>query len=383
MSLRKKISQILPEINKIDDNKNYRGKTLNNYRFNIITNKIKNKSIASPSLKTEINYFTYKDNLKISPKHNFYNTEKTEYSSQINDCLSKINGNSEIKPTSNNMYFNDSLSPTPKYKTESFNFYNSSKNIFNNRMNIYPKQKKYHFRNFKTTSCWYSKIDDIKNINKFDLDSIIKFSNRYSNSKTPKIKKRKNKVIKKVNNENGNINENNRFNSLNCFIDNYIEFDENKLLNRYIPNYIDYMSKTDYEKLIKKSRNLLTAKEKIKSVFKDTKLLMAMCDYLNTSLAKLKNEKRKKLKAQKKELEDFKKNKKYKKSLENSIKNNLIPKKNIFKMNIKYNNSFVRKAPLIYKNGYFPKSILFPTSFSYYNIDENDKEIHFGNKNIN
>jgi hypothetical protein len=52
-------------------------------------------------------------------------------------------------------------------------------------------------------------------------------------------------------------------------------------------------------------------------------------------------------------------------------------------MNIKYNNSFVKKAPLIYKNGYFPKSILFPTSLSYYNIDENDKEIHFGNKNIN
>ena len=365
MSLRKKISQLLPEINKIDDNKNYRGKTLNNYRFNVISNKIKNKSIASPSLKTEINYFTYKDNLKISPKHNFYNTEKTEYSSQINDCLSKINGNSEIKPTSNNMYFNDSLFPTPKYKTESFNFYNSSKNIFNNRMNIYPKQKKYHFRNFKTTSCWYSKIDDIKNINKFDLDSIIKFSNRYSNSKTPKIKKRKNKVIKKVNNENGNINENNRFNSLNCFIDNYIEFDENKILNRYNPKFDEYFGKLDYYKLIQKGKNLLTAKEKIKTVFKDTKLLMAMCDYLNTSLAKLKNEKRAKIKNRNKQIEEMKKNTIYQKTFETNLRNNLVEKKDLFKMNtINNKNSFIKKPPILYKNGCFSKYFYFPTSLS-------------------
>ena len=371
----------MPEIIQNDENKNYKGKTLNNYRFNIITNKIKNKIIANPSLNTEINYFTYKDNSKISPKHNFYNTEKTEYSSQINDCLSKINGISEIKLGSTNLHFNDSLSPTPKYKTESFNFYKSSKNIFNDRINIYPKTKEYHFRNLKTTSCWYAKIDDIKNVNKFDMNSIIKYSNFFS--KNPKIKRRKNGTKNYIYNKNKNGNGNNRFNSLNCFIDNYIDFDENKLLNRYNPKFLDYMSKTDYERLVKKSRNLLTTKGKIKLVFKDTKLLLAMCDYLNSFLAKLKNEKRKKLKKDKKEFEESKKNKKDMKTLENSIKNNLLPKKDIFKMNVKYNNSFIKKAPMIYKNGYFNKSIFFPTSLSYCHIDSNDKEIHFGNKNIN
>jgi hypothetical protein len=153
MSLRKKMSQLLPEIIQTDDIKNYKGKTLNNYNYRtnyLINSKIKNKSLATPSINTEINY--YIDKIKITPKRNFgYNTEKTECSSQINErtSKSKITGNSEIKPLFTNIKFNDSVSPI--YKTETQNFYRSEQNIFNtkttnkkahknNRINIYPKK---------------------------------------------------------------------------------------------------------------------------------------------------------------------------------------------------------------------------------------------------
>lgn len=359
MSLRKKISRLLPKIIQTEENKNYIGKTINNNRFNILTYKIKNRSIAIPSINAENNYLSYQDNIRISSKYNFgYNTEKTEYSSQINDCFSKINGNSEIKPISTHFQFNDNFSSVPKYKTETHKFFNSSKNIFHSRIDIYPK--KYHQQNFQTSSCWYAKIVDLKNINKFDMESIVKFSNTFSNSKTPKINKR-HKVIKNIK-EKKKID--NRFNSLNCFIDDYIDIDENKTLNRYYPNYEEYLGNLDYKKLKEKSKNLKTTKEKIRAIFKDTKLLMAMCDYLNSSFSQLKNEKRLNLKIRNEEIKIHKKNEINKKLLKNFLKNNLIPKKDIFKMNTKYNGSFIKKAPKIYKNGYYSKSFYYKTSLS-------------------
>ena len=377
MSLRKKMSQLLPEIIQTDDIKNYKGKTLNNYRTNyLINSKIKNKSLATPSINTEINY--YIDKIKITPKRNFgYNTEKTECSSQINErtSKSKITGNSEIKPLFANIKFNDSVSPI--YKTETQNFYRSEQNIFNtkttnkkayknNRINIYPKKYNYNNNSNKSSSCWYAKIDELNNISKFNMEKIIKFSNNFLNSKTPKIKKRKKYII--INNskdKNKNSKNHNRFNSLNCFIDNYIEFDENKILNRYNPKFDEYFGKLDYYKLIQKGKNLLTAKEKIKTVFKDTKLLMAMCDYLNTSLAKLKNEKRAKIKNRNKQIEEMKKNTIYQKTFETNLRNNLVEKKDLFKMNtINNKNSFIKKPPILYKNGCFSKHFYFPTSLS-------------------
>ena len=382
MSWRKKISQLLPDIIQTEDINNYKGKTLNNYRTNIIKNKIKNKSLASPSINTEINY--YIDKIKITPKRNFggYNTEKTEYSSQINDCLSKINGNSEIKPLFTNIKFNDSVSPI--YKTETQNLYKSEKNIFitkngntkkNYRINIFPKKYNYNNNsNYNTSSCWYAKIDEVNSINRFNIEKIIKFSNIFLNSKTPKINKRK-KFLKlnsnsKNKNKGGASKNNNRFNSLNCFIDNYIEIDENKILNRYNPKFDEYFGQLDYIKLIQKGKNLLTAKEKIKKVFKNTKLLMAMCDYLNTSLAKLKNEKRLKMKKKDKQIEEMKKNIIYKRNIETNLRNNIIANKEIFKMNnINKKNLFIKKAPIIYKNGCFSKYFYIPTSLSCNHLD--------------
>lgn len=367
MSLRKK-GQLFPEIDKAEFIKNYQRNTLNKFGFNIINNsKIKNNSLISP-IKTDINY--YLESIKKSKKKNFgYNTDNTDYSSQLNDCMSKINGNSEIKPIFTNIKFNESLSKI--HKAETRNAYsNTNNNFINDRINIYQlKSNCNNKRNNKTSSCWFTKFDNLKSINKFDMGKIIKFSNKFINSKTPKIKKRKNILIKSKENKN-------RFNSLNCFIDKYIDFNEDKLLNRYQPNYEKFFSNLDYKEIVKKGKNLLKTKEKIILVFKKTKLILAMCDYLNGSFGKLRNEKRYKMKTISEANEEIMKNQKYKKTIEIDIKNNIIPKRDLFKLDrkIKIQNDYFKKAPKIYKNGYFSKTFYFPTSLSYNNIESNKEK---------
>ena len=352
LSLRKKISGLIPKIDLANIYHNNKRKTSINYRINIKSNTIKNKGFTSPSIKTEINYYNY-----ISPKINFgYNTEKTEYSSQINDYASKIKGKSKIRPLFTNIKIFDNISQMKK--TESTKFDSGYSNIFNNN-----KVKKNPTNNIQTNSCWHKKIDDFNEINKIDMENVIKFSNNFFQSKTPKKKKRKKYFP--INTKNNIVN--NRFNSLNCFIDNYIQIDEDKLWNRYFPKYEDYLNKMDCNKLImkEKEKKLLTTKEKIKNVFKDTKLIMAMCDYLNSSFSKLKNKKRIKLKTISHEIEEIKKNKKNNKSIEENKRNNLISKNELFKMNNKLKKVFQKKDSMIYKNGYFSKSFFFPTSLSY------------------
>lgn len=376
MSLRKKIKQIFPDVDKSEFHNNYKGKTLNKFRFNIINNnKIKYNSLFSP-IRTDINY--YFETINKSQKKTFgYTTDNTDYSSHLNDCISKINGNSEIKPIFTNIKFNESFSKIPKAENSKA-FSNTNNSFTNHKIDTYQLNFKHkNNQNYKTSSCWYTKFDNFKNINKFDMEKIIKYSNKFINSKTPKIKKRKNILIK---NENNQENKNNRFNSLNCFIDKYIDFDENKLLNRYQPNFEEFFNNLDYKELKKRGKHLLTAKEKIKLIFKNTKLIMAMCDYLNDSFSKLKNEKRYKMKTIIKEIEEIKKNQKYKKTIETEIKKNLLPKKDLFKMNrkIQMKNDHFEKAPKIYKNGYFSKLFYFPTSLSYINIESNnDKGNYF------
>ena len=369
LSFRKKMSKLLPDIVQTENNQNYYTKAFNIYRLNTVQDKKKNQSIgASPSSFAEKNYF--KDKF-FSPNSNKNNNEKTEYSSNINDIyLSKIQANSEIKQIFKDVKLNKTISP--KNKSETSKFYTRSKNASNN----FNKMK-----TFSTSSCWYRKTDNfdsisnLNDVNSFDTEKINKFSSIFVNYKNHKIKNRKNNFLYSTKN---NKTQYNRFNSLNLFIDSYLQMDENKLLNRYHPNYKEYLGKSEYDKLNLKSKKLLNTKEKIKVVFKDTKLIMAMCDYLNTSLAKINNEKRKKIKDIKKEVEEIKTNEKNMKSIKSIIKNDIIPINNMCRIKTKkrYIN---RRTPLIYKNGYLSKSFKFPFSLSYKaikrDIYKKDKEI--------
>ena len=370
LSLRKKMSKLLPDIVQTENNQNYYTKAFNIYRLNTIQNNKKNQSIgASPSSFAEKNYFL--DKLIFSPNTNKNNNEKTECSSNINDIyLSQIQGNSEIKQIFKDFKLSKTLSP--KNKSETSKFYTKSKNVSENFNKI---------KTFSTSSCWYRKTDNFDNtsklndINSFDTEKINKFSSILANYKNNKIKNRKNSFLYSTKN---NKTQNNRFNSLNLFINSYLQMDENKLLNRYNPNYEEYLGKSDFDKLNQKSKKFLNTKEKIKVIFKDAKLIMAMCDYLNTSLAKINNEKRKKIKDIKKEVEEIKINEKNMKSITSKIKNDIIPINNMCRIKTKkrYIN---RRTPLIYKNGYLSQSFKFPYSLSNKEIRRDiykkDKEI--------
>jgi hypothetical protein len=369
LSLRKKMSKLLPDIVQTENNQNYNTKAFNIYRLNTIKDNKKNQSIgSSPSSFAEKNYF--KDKF-FSPNSNKNNNEKTEYSSNINDIyLSKIQANSEIKQIFKDVKLNKTISP--KNKSEASKFYTKSKNASDN----FNKMK-----TFSTSSCWYRKTDNfdsisnLNDVNSFDTEKINKFSSIFINYKNHKIKNRKNNFLYSTKN---NKTQYNRFNSLNLFIDSYLQMDENKLLNRYHPNYKEYLGKSEYDKLNLKSKKLLNTKEKIKVVFKDTKLIMAMCDYLNTSLAKLNSKKRKRIKDIKKEAEEIKINEKNMQRIKSKIKNDIIPINNMCRIKTK-KRYIKRRTPLIYKNGYLSKSFKFPSSLSYKairrDIYKKDKEI--------
>ena len=369
LSFRKKMSKLLPDIVHTENNQNYNTKTFNIFLLNTIQDKKKNQSsVASPSSFAEKNYFIDK---LFSPNKNKNNNEKTEFSSNINDIyLSRIQANSEIKHIFKDVKLSKTISP--KNKRETSKFYSRSKNT----SDIFNKVK-----TFSTSSCWYAKTDNFDNksylndINSFDTEKINKFSSIFVNYKNHRIKDRKNNFLYSTKN---NKTQNNRFNSLNLFIDSYLQIDENKLLNRYNPKYEEYLGKSDYDKLNLKSKKFLNTKDKIKVIFKDSKLIMAMCDYLNSSLAKINNEKRKRIKDIKKEAEEIKINEKNMKRLKSKIKNEIIPINSMCKIKAKKNHNN-KRTPLIYKNGYLSQSFKFPYSLSYKairrNINKKDKEI--------
>ena len=337
MSMRKKFSQILTDSTRTEEDTFYKGKTLNNFGLNI--NNYRNNT-------NKVDKRFYIDKIKKSPNFG-YNTEKTDYSSRINDRVSKIQTNSEIRPIYFRLKLNESNNNV--HKTETLNFYNSSNNIFNNTE---INQKKLYSR---TSLPFFRKSFHYYKVNKIDMENVINFSNTLENFQTPQKRK-----MKHLSNNNNSKNKehkiNNRFNSLNCFIDNYVQFDENKIVNRYIPNFKEYFSNTDYSLLTQKRKKLLTEKEKIKTVFKDTKLMMAMCDYLNLSFSRIKNEKRMKLHSLRQKIKEIKNKNKYIKALNKDMDNNLIPINNIFNMKKRVKNSKANKVPLIYKNGSFYKS---------------------------
>lgn len=363
------MSKLLPDIVHTENNQNYNTKTFNIFLLNTIQDKKKNQSsVASPSSFAEKNYFIDK---LFSPNTNKNNNEKTEFSSNINDIyLSRIQANSEIKQIFKDVKLSKTISP--KNKRETSKFYSRSKNT----SDIFNKVK-----TFSTSSCWYAKTDNFDNksylndINSFDTEKINKFSSIFVNYKNHRIKDRKNNFLYSSKN---NKTQNNRFNSLNLFIDSYLQIDENKLLNRYNPKYEEYLGKSDYDKLNLKSKKFLNTKDKIKVIFKDSKLIMAMCDYLNSSLAKINNEKRKRIKDIKKEAEEIKINEKNMKRLKSKIKNEIIPINSMCKIKAKKNH-INKRTPLIYKNGYLSQSFKFPYSLSYKairrNINKKDKEI--------
>ena len=373
MSFNTNIRQILPEIIHTENNQNLRSKLFNNYQLNITNKKFKSVSSATPSINSDVNYL--KDKIIFTPKNRnkIFNSEKTEYSSDINDIyFSKIFTNSEIKPIFSHIKIN-TLSPNKKIEIPK-SLLNSKNNININDDNQNNKKiQKNHYNSYKTSSFWYRKTEDLNRINKYDTRNINKFSNLFLSYKADNMNKIKNK-----NNYNKINKVSNRFNSLECYIENCIKIDENKLLNRNTPKLENYLDKSECDKLSKKAKNLLNTQDKIKNIAKDTKLILALCEYINSKFSKLYNEKRRRLNDIKQEKKQMKLKQKYDKPMKLKLRKNFIHLTDVCKVNNKIKSPSKNKIQILYKNGYFSKSFFFPTSLSYKILrkDLNKKEVN-------
>ena len=271
--------------------------------------------------------------------------EKPERSIKISDIIS-----SKFKKENNNRYLNTDVKIYKTIQPQNRNIFYDSGLQIRNSLN----EKDNNYRSYQTLSNIKRNLETFDDIHKIDLDKIITFTNNAFHSKSPKVKQniKENQIrLEKERRKNRNT----KFNSLKCFIDDYMP-KENKEMKKYNINFRDYFGDSDYEKLIEKEKNYLTEVEKIRLIFKNTKLMKALCDYLNLSFVKIKNEKNLKIKEINKNNEEIRNQKKYKKFIENNLRLNLIPNKNIFCFNTKNNLKliFKKRSPLIYKNGYLP-----------------------------
>ena len=123
---------------------------------------------------------------------------------------------------------------------------------------------------------------------------------------------------------------------------------------RFKVNFKDYMGETEYDKLCEKEKTYLTETNKIKLIYKNTNLMKALCDYLNLSFVKLRNEKNERLKTLNKERDEIRKRNKYLKYLRNNFKHNLIPTTDIFNSTKKKNlKSTFNRNLFLFRNNNF------------------------------
>ena len=306
--------------------------------------KNKNNSIDSISNKRELNY------KNITKSNNFgYYTEKTAYSSKLSDKnILKIKKRSNSKQIFMDIKVNKTLQPNYK-----------NKKIFNHKQLPHITLNNYYSIN--TFSHINKNKENFKDIHKFEIDKVMTFTNNLFFSKTTQKKY----GIKEntINNDTKKIRKN-KFNSINCFIDDYIIKDDNDY-KRYKTNFRHYFGDYDYDKLKEKEKHYLTEMKKIKLIYKNTNLMNALFDYLNLAFGKLKNEKNENIKTIEKEQKEIRAKNKLMKFLQKNSKHNLIPLKDLFNNNIKKNNL---KLTFRGRRNYHMKNEIFSFYKSYSNI---------------
>ena len=282
--------------------------------YNNNLNNQDNNSIDSIPNKKELDH----NNLTKSKNFGYY-TQKTEYSSKLSD---------------NNIIKNRKISESKKIfmdikvnKTIQANYKN--RNIFKKKH--LPNITLNNYYSIKTFPNINRNKEAFKDIHKFEIDKVITFTNNLFYSKIP---------IKKAGVQENQINSDikkirkNKFNSINCFIDDYTIKDDNEY-KRYKTNFRNYFGDSDYERLKEKEKNYLTEMKKIKLIYKNTNLMNALFDYLNLAFGKLKNEKNENIKTIKNAQKEIRIKNKYMKFLQNNSKHNLIPLKDLFNNNTK------------------------------------------------
>lgn len=200
--------------------------------------------------KTNYNSFKY-NNLALSPTTTLSNISR--YHNEISQCLLVNNRYCD--------YINTETIPSINCN----NFNRNSRNNFTKTINSYSLSK--------------LKSESIKNkfdINLINTEELTKISTLLSSFKSAKkTKRKKNYNIKKY-----------KFNSLLYLINKNTKLKDNEIQNRYRPIIKDFFGKKDYVKFASKSEKFIKPQE-IKMLYKDTKLIKSIFDYLNDSFSKI------------------------------------------------------------------------------------------------
>ena len=176
----------------------------------------------------------------------------TNHHNQFSQCIMIINRYNKILN-------NDCIPSINNIKIK------NSKNIFNKATNYLVSNK------LKAESG-----NNKFNINLINTSELTEISSLLSSFKSPK----KEKKIKKIKLKNS------KFNSLLYYLNKNTKFKENEIQNRYRPIIKEFFGKKDYIKFANKSEKFIRPKE-VKTLYKDTKLIKTIFDYINNSFLKL------------------------------------------------------------------------------------------------
>ena len=300
-------------------------------------------------------------NEEINKTSLFSNYNKTTINFRIKPFKIKLNKAKKSKTVFintdnlNNLKTKKNINNSNKTNSEYNSIINNHKDLtLTASKNLKPKtcSNFYHKKNNNL------KFDDIipnnhRIINIINYSKISSLYNTYNNSiatinSKPGLKI---DIIKKIN----------EFNSVEKYI---LKADKNikEIKHEYRPNLEEFYINNQLRNYLKKSKNMIKAKDDLNKLYRDSHMLNNICDYVSNALFKLKTKKRNYIKNIKKELYQKKLEFAHKKMLDFKRKNMEIPEENLFK-NKKFKTSDnieihpKIKAQMIYKSCYPYNSI--------------------------
>ena len=222
--------------------------------------------------------------------------------------------------------------------------------------NFYPKlNTKLRLRNFKTNEINNkNNNDNDKMINIINLSKITSiYDSKLSSARNNNVTKPPFRIKPKKINE---------FNSLEKYIlkaHNQI----NEIKHEYKPNLGEFYINKQLKNYIKKSKNMIHAKDDLNILYKDSHILNSICDYVSNSMFKLRIKKRNNIKKMNREINNLKIEKLRQSIMKMKARNQQVPEENLYIYNNLYStyNNFEfnprLKAKLIYKSCYHSNSI--------------------------
>ena len=220
--------------------------------------------------------------------------------------------------------------------------------------NFYPKiNTKLRLRNFQTNEI-NNNNDTDKFINIINFSKITSiYDSKLSSARNNNLAKPPFRIKPKKLNE---------FNSLEKYISkahNQI----NEIKHEYKPNLGEFYINKQLKNYIKKSKNMIHAKDDLNILYKDSHILNSICDYVSNSMFKLRIKKRNNIKKMNKEINNLKIEKLKQSIMKMKARNKEVPEENLYIYNNFYStyNNFEfnpkLKAKLIYQSCYHSNSI--------------------------